>query len=325
MQAYCSAHGFALRAHVKTHKLPRIAAMQVEGGAIGIACQTLAEAEAMADAGFDRILVTYPLLGHTKWARAARLASRANLSVIGDSAAIADGLASFLPPTASVGFLIECDTGFGRAGVQTPADALALAASVALIPQLRLDGLLTHPALAAAQPWLAKARQFLVEALLEPRIVSVGGTPAARQIHELVPLATEVRVGTYVYGDRACVLRAEMSVEDCAIRVRSTVVSRPTSTRVVLDAGSKTLTSDLAAGGDDLFGSVPAYPDLRIVQLSEEHAHCELGHPSPSPHLGEVVAILPNHACSVTNLHDYVHLHRGGRLIERARVTARGH
>jgi D-serine deaminase-like pyridoxal phosphate-dependent protein len=173
---------------------------------------------------------------------------------------------------------------------------------------------------------VARAQQLLLEASLKPpRIVSVGGTPAAREAHTPVPLTTELRVGTYVYGDRACVLRAEITVADCAIRVRSSMISRPTPTRVILDPGSKTLTSDLATGGDDLFGCVPAYPGLRIVQLSEEHAHCELSRPSRRPQLGEVVTILPNHACSVTNLHDHVDLHRDGMLVERAYVTARGH
>jgi D-serine deaminase-like pyridoxal phosphate-dependent protein len=325
MQVYCDSHGLGLRAHVKTHKLPRIAAIQIDRGALSIVCQKLDEAEVMADAGVDRILLTYPLVGEAKWARAARLASRVRLSVIGDSLFIARGLASFLPPNGSVGFLVECDTGFARAGVQTPAEALELARAVTAIPEFRFDGLLTHPVPDAAQSWFAAAARLFADASIDLPTISVGGTPHARQVHERVPLATELRAGVYAYGDRACMLRGDHSLVDCAMRVRATVVSRPTANRVILDAGSKTLSSDLVKDTDDgLFGLVVEYPDLRLVALSEEHAHGELGRESPAPVLGEVVSIVPNHACAVSNLHDHVYLHRGAELPERVRVAARG-
>jgi D-serine deaminase-like pyridoxal phosphate-dependent protein len=325
MQAYCDSHGLGLRAHVKTHKLPRVAAVQIDRGAVGVACQKLGEAEVMADAGIERILLTYPLVGEIKWARAARLASRVQLSVIGDSQLIARGLASFLPPTGSVGFLVECDTGFGRAGVQTPSEALELGRAVAAIPALRFDGLLTHPAPSAAQSWFAAAVRLFAEARIEVPTISVGGTPHAYRVHERVALATELRVGVYAYGDRACMLRGEHALADCAMRVRTTVVSRPTPSRVILDAGSKTLSSDLANSTDDgLFGFVVEHPDLRLAALSEEHCHAELTRPSAAPAVGDIVTLIPNHACAVSNLHDHVYLHRGGKLPEHVRVAARG-
>jgi D-serine deaminase-like pyridoxal phosphate-dependent protein len=325
MQDYCDLHRLVLRAHVKTHKLPQIASMQLARGAVGVACQKLGEAEAMADGGIESILVTFPLVGEAKWTRAARLARRVSLSVVGDSVTVARGLASHLPPTSSVGFLVECDTGLERCGVQSPADALELAREVAASPALRFDGLLTHPAPGRAQAWFEAARSVFAGAVLQTPVISVGGTPGALNVHERVPLATELRVGTYVFGDRACLLRGDVPVDDCAMRVRATVVSRPTSSRVILDAGSKTLTSDLANGASDgLFGFVVEYPELLIRELSEEHGRGELPRPSSAPAVGEAVSIIPNHACGVTNLHDHAYLHRLGKIVERAPIVARG-
>ena len=96
MQAYCDEHGLALRPHVKTHKLPRMARLQLGAGARGITCQKLGEAEVMADAGFDDILITFPLIGTGKAERLAELAARANVTVAADSAAVARGLSRAL-------------------------------------------------------------------------------------------------------------------------------------------------------------------------------------------------------------------------------------
>ena len=131
LQAYCDEHGIALRPHTKTHKLPQVARMQVDAGAVGITCQKLGEAEVMADAGFGDIMVTYPLVGRHKAERLAALASRATMSVVGDSAIVAEGLSEVLAERGvTVGFLVECDTGLGRTGVQTPAEAAELAERV---------------------------------------------------------------------------------------------------------------------------------------------------------------------------------------------------
>ena len=129
MQRYCDEHELALRPHIKTHKLPRLARLQVDAGACGITCQKLGEAEVMADAGLDDILVSFPLVGAAKAERLAALARRVTMSVVGDSAAAAAPLADTLARHGlEVDFLVECDTGFGRTGVQTPEEAVDLAA-----------------------------------------------------------------------------------------------------------------------------------------------------------------------------------------------------
>ena len=121
MQSYCDAHRLAFRPHVKTHKLPEIARMQLDAGAVGITCQKLGEAEVMVDAGFDDVLVTFPLVGPQKAQRLAALAHRVTMTVVGDSAVVAQGLSDVLAREGlEVDFLVDCDTGFARTGVQTP-------------------------------------------------------------------------------------------------------------------------------------------------------------------------------------------------------------
>lgn len=325
MQEYCARHNLDLRPHVKTHKLPQIAHLQLNRGAVGIACQKGSEAEAMADAGVGSMLVTFPLVGEAKWARAAKLADRVDLSVAGDSTIVAAGLSAALRPGTQVGFLVECDVGSWRTGVQQPDDALRLAEELDAMPGLVFAGLMTHPAPRETEAWFTAARQLFRDHGRDIPRFSVGGTPTAFGTHERVAIATELRAGTYVYGDRACLNAGVHRVEDCALRVRTTVASRPTPTRAILDAGSKTLTSDPAEGLDDgLFGMIVEFPDARIVSLSEEHGHVELSRPSERPAIGEAVTVIPNHACGTTNLHDYAHLHRKGVVCDRARIAARG-
>ncbi|MEA2383818.1 MAG: hypothetical protein QOH72_3789 [Solirubrobacteraceae bacterium] len=114
MQRYCDAHGLRLWAHSKTHKLPQIAARQIAGGAAGVVCQKLGEAEVMAGEA-DDILITFPLVGEVKWRRLAALARRVRVTVIADSDLVARGLSQALAEDgATVDLLVDCDTGFGR-------------------------------------------------------------------------------------------------------------------------------------------------------------------------------------------------------------------
>jgi D-serine deaminase-like pyridoxal phosphate-dependent protein len=324
MQAYCDEHGFAFRPHIKTHKIPAIAHMQVRAGASGIACQKLGEAEVMADAGLDDILITYPLVGRQKAERLAALAGRGRVGAAGDSAAVARGLSAVVAEQgAEVEFLVECDTGFERTGVQSPRDAAELAALVDGLPGLRFAGLMTYPTLPQSGRWLAAARQEIEGRGLRVERVSGGGTPRARRTHEIGEV-TEIRAGTYVYGDRACVVNGSVPLENCALHVVVTVVSRPTRERAIIDAGSKTLTSDPAEGVTG-FGLVLEHPDAVIYNLNEEHGYVDVGRCDPQPEVGETLTIVPNHACATVNMHDEMVLHRGGgEVVDTWPVAARG-
>jgi D-serine deaminase-like pyridoxal phosphate-dependent protein len=324
-QAWCDARGLALRPHVKTHKLPGLAHVQIRAGAVGIACQKLGEAEVMAAAGLADILVTYPIVGARKTARFAALAREVSMAAAGDSEVVARGLSAALEAAgAEAAFLVDCDTGFGRTGVQSPQDAVALARVADELPGLRFAGFATYPTLPGTGAWLGAAVELAEAAGLSPEWVSGGGTPADRlRAAEAAPALTEVRMGTYIYGDRACMMDGSVPLTECALRVRTTVVSRPTGARAILDAGSKALTSD-GAPGVESYGYVVEYPEATIVQLNEEHAYVDLSACDEVPAVGEVVTVVPNHACGVTNLHDEVVAHRAGDVVAVWPVVARG-
>ena len=148
---------------------------------------------------------------------------------------------------------------------------------------------------------------------------------ALRQM-QMTRIVVAHRPETIAMADRVIVIaNGAVALEDCALRIRTTVVSRPTGDRGVLDAGSKTLTSDpaeeAAHGGH---GLLVEYPDARVYALSEEHGHVDFSGCARRPDVGEVVTVIPNHACGVTNLHDEVTVHRNGRVLGTWAVAARG-
>jgi len=317
--------GIALRPHIKTHKLERFAHNQVELGARGITCQKLGEAEVMADAGLTDILLTYNILGKAKLERLKALARRVDIAVTADNAeTVAGYAAAFDKARRPLPVLVECDTGGARCGVTSPPAALALARLIAQHDGLHFAGLMTYPPKHRNQEtvaWLREARTALAELGLSPETVSVGGTPDMWYDWPS-DIVTEYRPGNYIYMDRSQVVDGAAREEDCALSVLTTVVSRPTDTRVVIDAGTKALTSDLL--GLDGFGTVPEFPEARIDRLTEEHGMIELGQPRSRPQIGHEIEIIPNHACPVPNLFDQVHLMRKGRLVDTVPVSARG-
>ena len=146
IQAACDAAGVANRPHIKTHKSPVLAMMQIAAGARGITCQKLGEAEVMAEAGVDDILISYNLIGDEKMARLAALQAKAHMTVAADNPVVIAGL----PRAAAISgrplsVVVECDTGRRRAGVETPAEAIALAREIAGLKGLQFAGFMLYP------------------------------------------------------------------------------------------------------------------------------------------------------------------------------------
>lgn len=324
-QAYADAHGLRLRPHIKTHKLPELARLQVELGAVGITCQKIGEAEVMADAGLDDILLTFNLLGRAKLTRLAALARRVRLTVSVDNETVARALSAAMDEAGlALPVLVECDTGAERCGVQSADEAVALARAVTALPGLRFAGLMTYPPKQRAvevNAWLAEAQAAIEAVGIECRSVSNGGTPDLYSAHQVV-VATEHRPGTYVYSDRSLVAGGFGTFDECALRVLATVVSRPTAGRAILDAGSKTLSSDTLGLPD--YGHILEYPQLVLAKLSEEHGHVDCSASNARPAIGERVTVIPNHACVVSNLFDTVYGVRGDRVERAFTVAARG-
>jgi D-serine deaminase-like pyridoxal phosphate-dependent protein len=325
VQATCDAADVANRPHIKTHKSPVLAQMQVKAGAQGITCQKIGEAEVMAAAGIDNILISYNLIGEEKMARLGALQGKAEMTVAADNATVIEGLpqaAAHSGRTLSV--LVECDTGRKRAGVETPAEAIALARQIAASKGLRFAGFMLYP----TETGWAEAQKFYDEALagvrehgLDATMVSTGGSPNLVNLGKLKG-ATEHRPGTYIYNDRMQVAAGVASLDDCALTIYSTVVSRAAPERGILDAGSKTLTSD--TGGLDGHGLIVEHPEAKIARFAEEHGFLDLTRSNTRPKVGDVVRIVPNHVCVVVNMMDEVVMVRGDEIVGVLPVAARG-
>jgi D-serine deaminase-like pyridoxal phosphate-dependent protein len=325
MQARCDERGLALRPHIKTHKLPALAHLQVAAGAVGITCQKVGEAEVMSAAGLRDILISYPLVGAAKATRFAALAREHTMATVGDSEAVPRSLSAALDAAgAEAAFLVDCDTGYGRTGVQSPEAAAELGALADSLPGLRFAGYMAYPTVPGTGEWLERAVGAAAARGLEASWVSSGGTPVEYwEATDESPVLTEVRAGTYVYGDRMCLHDGSVALEDCALHVRATVVSRPTDDRAILDAGSKALSSDTAPFLDG-FAHVLEYPDAVVPRLNEEHGYVDLSRCDARPSVGDVVTLVPNHACGTTNMYDEVVVHRGGDVVATWAIAARG-
>ena len=336
VQAYLSRHGIANRPHIKTHKIPALGKLQMQAGAVGITCQKLGEVEVFTEAGVaDDVLLTFNILGGAKTDRLMALSKRLKrLAVVLDNETVAKGLSeAAVRHGGELPFLIECDTGMGRNGVQTPQAALDLARVAMRMPQLRFEGIMTFPLRPAASllnPKLSAPGSlvFFKEALalfkrdgIPVPVVSGGGTPAIFKVQDY-PMLTEHRAGTYLYNDVMTVASGTATWDNCAMRVRATVVSRPTDNRAVFDCGTKVLTSDLYTVTGH--GHVMEYPDAVIPHLSEEHGVIDLAACKRKPGIGEIIHVVPNHCCVVSNMVDEVYGVRNGKLEATWPVAARG-
>ena len=322
LQIYLDKHNIANRPHIKTHKIPDIAHMQMDAGAVGITCQTLREAEVMAQAGIKDIFLPYNFIGEQKLDRLMHLTRIATVSVTADSHVVVQGLIGAAKKEGIVlTVLVEFDTGGQRCGVQSPSEAVELVACIADSDSLHFGGLMTYPCNDNTDSFVGETKDLLEpEGLLIER-VSVGGTPVMWNAASH-PEITEYRAGMYIYGDRYLIEAGAMQLEDCAFRVITTVVSRPTADRGILDAGSKTLAADIK--GLVGHGLIVEYPLANIYQLSEEHGHVDFSNCKKKPRIGERLTLIPNHCCVVNNLFNKIIGLRHGEVDIIWQVKARG-
>jgi D-serine deaminase-like pyridoxal phosphate-dependent protein len=323
LQRYLDEHSINNRPHIKTHKIPEIAHMQIKAGAVGITCQKLGEAEVMAQAGIRDILVTYNIIGKTKLERLMRLTKSAKISVTADSEFTVNGLSTAAQcEKLELAVLVEFDSGAERCGVQSPQEAAALARLISKTPGLHFAGLMTYPSNTKTDTFIQQTKALLKHDNIQIECVSGGGTPNMWQAHTFKKV-TEHRAGTYVYGDRHIIKSGAMSLDECAFTVTTTVVSCPTPERAILDGGSKTFSSDLLDLDD--YGTIIEYPEARIYSLSEEHGHVDLSACKKNkPQIGERLTVIPNHCCVVSNLFNQIIGLRGNSVEVIWPVAARG-
>ena len=318
------ARGVRLRPHVKTHKSVALGRLQLDTGATGLTVGTLGEAEVFVAAGLTDLFIAYPL-----WAVGSKAA---RLRAVHEAGELAVGLDSVAGSDHPLRVRVEIDSGGRRTGVAAPeraADIARAATDLGLV----VEGVFSHAGHGYAGPEarlaaaadevraLTAAADALDAAGLAAPIVSAGSTPT--MIEAATGRVNEMRAGTYLLGDRQQAVLGSIGTDGLAAHVAATVVSTSVPGQVVIDAGAKALTKDRApflAG----YGALPAYPDAVIERLADYHGMVHIPPGTPSPHLGEVVAVFPNHICPVVDLFDTFVVVRGGRLDGHWPVDARG-
>lgn len=344
MAEAAAAGGKQLRPHGKTHKSGWVAAQQVAAGAVGLTCAKPAEAEVFAAAGIQDIRIAYPI-SPTYAARIVALMDGVRISTVVDDLGVAQGWSDAMVAAGRrLEVLVKIDVGTHRCGIDpTQRDAVAFITQVSQMPGLDLRGLLSHAghsyAAASLDAIAAIARD---EAAMMARLVdgcaargvelaevSVGSTPSALFSATLDGI-TELRPGNYVFHDRTQVGLGVVDWSGCALRIHASVTAFPAPDRLVLDCGSKVLSSDGARG----FGPTPGFgvilgpdgqpdPGLLIERLSEEHGVVTVTGPTRL-RIGDRVTIIPNHACVVANLSNTYVVADGDEVLETQKVDARG-
>jgi D-serine deaminase-like pyridoxal phosphate-dependent protein len=236
----------------------------------------------------------------------------------------------------TVGLLVEIDVGMGRTGVPSSLATLPLAEAIDRLPNVRLDGLMVYPGHiwepVDRQAESLRALDILLEQTIElwsrqglaACVVSGGSTPTAYQSH-LVSRLTEIRPGTYIFNDMNTVRGGYCSLADCAARLIATVISDAVAGQVVIDAGSKSLSSDLCLPAKNTgYGYVIEYPEAVITRLSEEHGQMDVSACASRPAIGERVTVIPNHICPCLNLHDSVLWETPDESLTLMHIDARG-
>lgn len=331
---YAERYGLAWRPHVKTHKTPELAAMQIAAGAAGVTVATPAEAEVMAGVA-DDILLAYPPIGEAKLRRLMALPSGVRLTVGLDSAEALRGLAGAARDAGrEVGVLVEVDVGMHRVGVQSPEEAAALASEAAEMDGIEYRGVMVYPGhirehVSEQGPALEKLAADVGELLrvlagrgLEPEVVSGGSTPTIWHSH-LIPGLTEIRPGTNIFNDRTTVAVGACDWAECAYSLLATVVSTSVPGQAVIDAGAKALAKEELRGEGGGYGAVLGRPEVVVKAMSEEHGLLDLSRTGWRPTVGDLVRVVPNHVCVSVNLQERLWGVRGDEAVESWTVAGR--
>jgi D-serine deaminase-like pyridoxal phosphate-dependent protein len=323
-----------LRPHIKTHKMPIIAKMQLEAGAIGVTCAKVTEAEVMIQAGIKDILIAFPVVGDYQVGKIIDfIKAGAQVTVAFDSYYGAQKLhAAAMQNDLVIDLYLIINSGGDRDGVKPGEEALALANETRDLQHVRIKGIMTHEGHVRKASHLDELREMVLgagrrmvetaELLREHgypiQEVSMGSTPACRS-EIAVEGITEWRPGTYVFNDVHEFILAT-AIEECALSILATVVSHPAPGRYILDSGSKTLTADKPRTNG--YGFIKQAPHAVIERLNEEHGVVITK--EEDLHIGQRVEVIPNHVCPVVNLMEKVYVVRGNEVVAEWKVEARG-
>ncbi len=340
MQKLADAAKINLRPHIKTHKSVYLARKQIKEGAVGIACAKTSEAEVFAKAGFKDIQIANIVVGKEKIACLFKLSLLTDaLSCCVDSVEGARRLSEvFSKSKKPLKVLLMIDCGYQRCGLSEIDEIIYLAAVVQKLEGLDLKGITTH----AGQAYAAKSSderekialkegKFLVyvaEKLRDKGLkieeVTVGSNPTARTVAKVKGI-TELRTGNYIFNDMIQVSLGTVSVDKCALSVLAQVISVPSYVRAIIDAGSKSLSSDQGAHGNKTltgYGKIIGKKS-KLARLSEEHGIIERKDEEPFK-IGEKIRIIPNHACATNAMFEKAYLVDCGKVTSEIDIEAIG-
>ena len=340
MQKKADSLGLKLRPHIKTHRMPYFAKLQMEAGACGIACAKIGEAEVMADNGIGDIFIANEVIGEDKYERLKALHRRIHVRIgIDNEVQLAQMEKVFATEARPLEVLIEYEVGEVRTGVTSDEQLTRLVKAIQSCEHVVLKGIFSHEGhtykadsiadcCAKAQAAYAKtvrAAELIRSLGADIDTVSIGATPSVMNGSSFEGI-TELRLGTYIFFD----VGQSNAIHDfshCAATVLASVISKPEGNRVVLDTGAKALVSQnrptgiCATAG---FGAIKGAEDITIENLFDEHGVLNSEKFKNLVSVGDKVEVIPSHVCPTVNLYDTAYLVSNGKVIRTLPIACRG-
>jgi len=330
--------GVNLRPHIKTHKVPEIAMKQLKSGANGITCAKLGEAEIMINyIDVGDIFIANQIVGEEKIKRLINLSEKCKISVGVDSIDVAQPISDLAVKRGiRISAIIKVDVGLQRTGVPYGEPTVDLAKKIYKMKGIELCGIYTHEGHIYGATGFDDVRNIGIEsgkmmvetadmmkkAGFDTKVISVGSTPSAK-ITPTVQGITESRPGTYVFNDYYEIRLGVAEEKDCALTILATVISVPSDDRAIIDAGTKSFTSDKAQAFG-VYGLIKGMPDIQLVRAYEEHGVLKIDPSKTKLKVGDKVEVIPNHVCPAVNLFDELVGIKNDNVEEIWKVSARG-
>jgi len=341
MQKKANQLGLNLRPHTKTHKMPKISKIQVNKGASGIAVAKIGEAEVMASYELSDIFIANEIVGEDKLRRVRNLKEKIDISVGVDSPFHINQLNKiFKEKNMIIDVLIEIEVGEKRSGVTNEEKFIELVELIKKSPYVNLKGIFSHDGHSYGANSVKEIEDIFMKAQKDTlyyaniakklnyplEVISIGSTPSFMFDFEILEGITEIRIGTYVFMD---VIQGNIisTYDKCAATVLTTIISKPTSERMVTDAGAKALTmqgKDSGLGKTSGIGVVKDAHDIFIEKVYDEHGVINNKEFNSKINIGDKIEVFPNHICPVVNLYDKAYLVSDGNIIEEIEISARG-
>lgn len=340
MQDKANQYHVNLRPHIKTHRMPELAKLQMNEGAYGITVAKVGEAEVMAEHGLSNIFIANEIVGVSKLERIRALNRKITIRLGVDSKYHIDQLEEvFKDEEKGIEVLIEFEVGENRSGVITDEQLVNLAKYIKTKKKVFLKGIFSHEGHSykaksaedcvkvstISQERTLRAANLIRDLGIEIDTVSIGATPSL--LHTgIIQGITEIRPGTYIFMDAG----QGSGINDyskCAATVLTTVISKPTEERVVLDAGAKALTSQNRSEGicaTSGYGLVKNTNNIRLSGVFDEHGLIYDKYFRNFIQIGDKIEVIPNHICPTCNLYDKAYLVSKGQVLKEIPILCRG-